>query len=172
MRERPTAPPATRRYVESVYSLVRRYLKTAVVFLAVGLVIGSWMIARRELAGAAPNPYLVSAHTHALFVGFVMLMIMGVALWLFPRPAKEDERYSPGLAARAYWVTTIATGARVAGEIARAATIGRGAPLWLRLGIVLAGIAQAVGIGMFFYTMWTRIRPVGSQAREARGERF
>ena len=95
-----------------MYSLVRRYLKTAIAFLALGLVIGSWMIARRELYGAAPNPYLVSAHTHALFVGFVMLMIMGVALWLFPRPAKEDERYSPGLAAAAYWVTTIATAAR------------------------------------------------------------
>ena len=159
-----------------MYSLVRRYLKTAIAFLALGLVIGSWMIARRELYGAAPNPYLVSAHTHALFVGFVMLMIMGVALWLFPRPAKEDERYSPGLAAAAYWVTTIATAARVGGELARAPMIGSrivsGAPLWLRWGIVLAGIAQAVGIGMFFYTMWTRIRPVGSQQREARGERF
>lgn len=130
------------------------------------------MIARRELAGAVPNPYLVSAHTHALFVGFVMLMIMGVALWLFPRPAKEDERYSPGLAAAAYWTTTLATAARIGGETARAGLIVRGAPLWLRLGIVLAGVAQAVGIGMFFYTMWTRIRPVGSQAREARGERF
>ena len=155
-----------------MYSLVRRYVKTAVAFLVLGLVIGSWMIARRELAGAAPNPYLVSAHTHALFVGFVMMLIMGVALWLFPRPAKEDDRYSPALASAAYWVITIATAARVGGELVRAATIVRGAPFWLRLGIVVAGIAQGVGIGMFFYTMWSRIRPVGSQAREARGERF
>jgi len=85
---------------------------------------------------------------------------------------KEDERYSPGLASAAYWVTTIATAARVGGELARAPMIAHGAPLWLRWGIVLAGVAQAVGIGMFFYTMWTRIRPVGSQQREARGERF
>lgn len=155
-----------------MYSLVRRYLKTAVAFLALGLVIGSWMIARRELYGAAPDPYLVSAHTHALFVGFVMLMIMGVALWLFPRPAKEDERYSPGLAAASYWVVTLATVGRVGGELVRAITVVPGAPIWLRWGIMLSGIAQTVGIGMFFYTMWTRIRPVGSQAREARGERF
>ena len=155
-----------------MYSLVRRYLKTAIAFLAIGLVIGSWMIARRELYGAAPNPYLVSAHTHALFVGFVMLMIMGVALWLFPRPAKDDERYTPGLAAASYWVVTIGTAGRVGGELVRAIAVARGAPLWLRWEIVLAGIAQGVGIGMFFYTMWTRIRPVGSQQREARGERF
>jgi len=156
-----------------VYSLVRRYLKTAVAFLAIGLAIGGWMIAWRELAGVAPNPYLVSAHTHALFVGFVMLMIMGVALWLFPRPAKDDERYDPTMAAAAYWTTTLATAARVGGEIARAALVSVGAaPLWLRLMIVLAGVAQGVGIGIFFFTMWSRIRPVGSQGREARGERF
>lgn len=156
-----------------MYSLVRRYLKTAVAFLAIGLAIGGWMIAWRELAGVAPNPYLVSAHTHALFVGFVMLMIMGVALWLFPRPAKDDERYDPTMAAAAYWTTTLATGARVGGEIARATLMSVGAaPLWLRLLIVLAGIAQGVGIGIFFFTMWSRIRPVGSQGREARGERF
>lgn len=156
-----------------MYSLVRRYLKTAIAFLALGLAIGGWMIAWRELAGVAPNPYLVSAHTHALFVGFVMLMIMGVALWLFPRPSKDDARYDPAMAAAAYWTTTLATAARVGGEIARAALMSVGAaPLWLRLLIVLAGIAQGVGIGIFFFTMWTRIRPVGSQGREARGERF
>lgn len=156
-----------------MYSLVRRYLKTAVAFLAVGLTLGGWMIAWRELAGVAPNPYLVSAHTHALFVGFVMLMIMGVALWLFPRPAKDDDRYDPTMAAAAYWTTTLATGVRVGGEIARGALLHVGAaPLWLRLMIVLAGVAQGVGIGIFFFTMWSRIRPVGSQGREARGERF
>ena len=156
-----------------MYTLVRRYLKTAVVFLAVGLLIGGWLIARRELAGAAPDPYLVSAHTHALFVGFVMMMIMGVALWLFPRPEKSDARYDPRLAAVAYWILTTGTSARICGEVMRSSLFGMNMSyLWLRLAIVAAGLLQGVGIGVFFYTMWTRIRPVGSQAREAKGERF
>jgi hypothetical protein len=37
---------------------------------------------------------------------------------------------------------------------------------------VLASFAQIAGIGLFFYTMWSRIRPVGSRAREEKGERF
>jgi hypothetical protein len=37
---------------------------------------------------------------------------------------------------------------------------------------VVAGLAQIAGVGLFFHTMWSRIRPLGSQAREARGERF
>ena len=35
-----------------------------------------------------------------------------------------------------------------------------------------AGLLQVIGLGVFVYTMWSRIRPVGSAAREAKGERF
>jgi cbb3-type cytochrome oxidase subunit 1 len=157
-----------------MHSLVRRYLKTAIGFLAVGLLVGFWLIAARELGGRYAalyvTPHAVSAHTHAILVGFVMLMIMGVALWLFPRPAKEDVRYQPRLAEVAYWLVTLGTAGRVAGELARALT--GSAATWLRWGIVLGGAAQVAGLAVFFYTMWSRIRPVGSAQREARGERF
>jgi len=63
---------------------------------------------------------------------------------------------------------TLGTGARIVGELARPTT----AALWLRAGIVSAGLLQALGLGCFFYTMWSRVRPVGSQTREAKGERF
>ena len=149
-------------------SLVRRFLKTGIAFLVVGLAIGGWMMVRRELAGTYPSPYLVSAHTHAILVGFVMLMILGVALWMFPRPEKGDTRYSPRAAEAAYWLLAVGTGARVAGELLRPAV----GAAWLRWAVVLTGLAQIAGILVFFHTMWSRIRPVGSQAREARGERF
>jgi TM2 domain-containing membrane protein YozV len=42
----------------------------------------------------------------------------------------------------------------------------------LRWAVVLGGVGQAVGVLLFFWTIWGRIRPVGSQIREARGERF
>jgi hypothetical protein len=151
-----------------VHSLVRRYLKTGIAFLGTGIAIGVWMLARRELWGVYPSPYVASAHAHAILVGFVMMMILGVALWLFPRPEKGDARYSPAAAEAAYWLVALGTAARVAGELARPAV----AAAWLRWAVVAAGVAQALGIALFFHTMWSRIRPVGSQAREARGERF
>ena len=152
-----------------MYTLVRRYIKTAILFLGVGLAIGGWMMVRRELWSMAPSSYMISAHTHAILVGFVMLMILGVALWLFPRPEKGDVRYQPRIAEAAYWLVAVGTGVRVAGELLRAAIDG-GA--WLRWAVVLSGFAQIAGIALFFYTMWSRIRPVGSQVREAKGERF
>lgn len=151
-----------------MHSLVRRYIKTAISFLFVGLVIGGWMLVQRELFSGAASPYETSAHTHALFVGFVTMMILGVALWLFPRPAQDDVRYSPAAISVAYWLLTIGTAGRVAGELAR---IQWSAPA-LRMAIVACGGAQLIGIGIFFATMWTRIRALGSQARELKGERF
>lgn len=151
-----------------MYTLVRRYIKTGIGFLAAGVALGVYMLARRELWGLWPHPYLVSAHVHAVGVGFVMFVILGVALWLFPRPAKDDTRYSPRGVEAAYWVLLLSTAARFAGEVARAGEA------WPGLGwVVLAGGAgQAAGLFLYFWTMWTRIRPVGSHLREAKGERF
>jgi hypothetical protein len=151
-----------------VHSLVRRYLKTGIAFLALGLGLGLWMMADRELRQRLPSPYLVSAHTHAIFVGFVMMMILGVALWLFPRPAKDDTRYSPRAANLAYWLVACGTAGRVLGELARQIS----SDSWLRAATLAAGLLQVAGLAVFFYTMWSRIRPLGSQAREAQGERF
>ena len=151
-----------------MHSLVRRYIKTAIGFLIAGLTLGLFMVARRELANVAPTPLQVSAHTHVILVGFVMTMILGVALWLFPRPDKSDARYKPALAEVSYWLLTVGTGARFVAELTREASPGR----WARWAIVLASGAQVLALVIFFYTMWSRIRAVGSAVREARGERF
>ncbi len=149
-------------------SLVRRFLKTAIFFLAVGLALGGWMMARRELWGQRASPYMVSAHTHAVFVGFVMLTILGVALWMFPRPQAGDGRYRPALVETAYWLLTVGTAGRILGELLRPSHDS----IALRVAVLATGLAQIAGVAVFFFTMWTRIRPVGSAAREARGERF
>jgi heme/copper-type cytochrome/quinol oxidase subunit 1 len=151
-----------------VYTLVRRFIKTGIGFLAAGLALGVYMLVRRELFGIWPHPYLVSAHTHAVLVGFVMFLILGVALWLFPRAEKGDERYRPGRAEVAYWMLVFSTAGRFFAETARAWFDGS----WLGWVVVAGGVGQAVGLGVYFWTMWTRIRPVGSHLREAKGERF
>jgi heme/copper-type cytochrome/quinol oxidase subunit 1 len=151
-----------------MHSLVRRYIKTAVVFLMVGLIIGLRMVVERDLLMRAPGPYETSAHTHAILVGFVMMMILGVALWLFPRALRDERGYDPRVAAIAYWFLTIGTAVRIVGELAESAfTLD-----WMGWIVVAASVAQVLGIGLFFLTMWSRIRPAGSHIREAKGERF
>jgi heme/copper-type cytochrome/quinol oxidase subunit 1 len=151
-----------------MHSLVRRYIKTAIGFLLAGLAVGLWMIIRRELWNIGPTPLQISAHTHVILVGFVMTMILGVALWLFPRPEKTDTRYQPVLAEASYWLLTIGTAARFVAELSRGVDAGS----LLRWTVVAASVSQVLALGLFFHTMWSRIRAVGSAVREAKGERF
>lgn len=141
--------------------LVRRYLKTGIVFLLVGLVLGGVMLARWELFGVYPSPALVSAHAHVLLVGFVMMMILGVAQWMFPRPPKDDSRYRPQVAEAAYWIMTAATALRFGSEVGREWT----AALLVRTLVVAGGLGQIGGLALFFYNLWPRIRTVGAQPR-------
>ena len=134
--------------------LVQRYLRTGIAFLLTGLGLGAWMLIRRELAGDYPGHRLVSAHTHVILVGFVMMMILGVALWMFPRPERDDVRYRPALAEAAYWLLTVSTATRFAGEVSSPSAPG----LLYRWLIVVAGLGQVVGLGVFFYNLLPRIR--------------
>jgi len=151
-----------------VYTLVRRFIKTGIVFLFIGLVLGLWLLIRREVYGLWPSPYLVSAHAHLVLVGFVLFLIMGVALWLFPRAAKDDTRYRPALVETAYWLLLVGTAGRFVAEALRA-WVSAPALGWI---IVLGALAQVAGLALYFWTMWPRIRSVGSHIREAKGERF
>jgi cbb3-type cytochrome oxidase subunit 1 len=142
--------------------LVRWYLKTGIAYLIVGLVLGGIMIVRREILGVYPSPYWVSAHTHVLLVGFVLMMILGVALWMFPRPARGDTHFRLGLAEAAYWLVCVSTGARLMGELMRAAIADAG----LRWAVAAAGLGQTLGLCLFFYNLWPRIRTAGARPEE------
>lgn len=138
--------------------LVRRYLRTAIAFLTIGLLLGAWMLYVREFGGSLPVR-IRSAHTHALLVGFVMLMITGVALWMFPRPRRDDAVFRPALADLAWWCIAGGTALRVALEVSLSANASAA---W-RAALVTAGLAQVIGVLLFFGTMWTRIRASGAE---------
>lgn len=137
--------------------LVRRYLKTAIVFLVVGLGLGFWLLVAREF-GLPISWRLPSAHTHALLVGFVLMMIAGVALWMFPRARVGDARYRPVLAEIAWWMITGGTLLRVLLE----SVPGAADATVLRAAIVVAGAVQVGGLVIFFVGLWPRIRGSGA----------
>lgn len=111
---------------------------------------------------------LISAHTHVILVGSVMMMIMGIALWFFPRAEKKDKRYNPDLILIVYWVMTTATSVRFISQVVTSFYVIS----WISILITITSAFQVIAMLIFFYSMWGRIRPVGSQYREAKGEKF
>lgn len=134
--------------------LIRRYIKTSFIFLVTGLALGAYLLVAQFVFNVYPPRLLVTTHAHLLLVGFMLMLVMGVATWMFPRPARDDARYRPELAEAVYWVMTVATALRAAAEtlVALAGTLG------LRWLIALAGLGQLAGAALFALNMWRRVR--------------
>jgi len=133
---------------------VRRYIKTSFVFLMAGLLLGGWIVVAEFVLGRYPPRLFITAHAHLLLVGFMLMIVMGVATWMFPRPARDDLRYRPELAEAVYWLMTVATSVRALAEML-AAHVDSTA---LRVMIALGGVGQAAGVLLFVVNMWTRVR--------------
>ncbi|MCL4551062.1 MAG: cbb3-type cytochrome c oxidase subunit I [Bacteroidetes bacterium] len=152
-----------------MFSTVRYFIKTSIIFLVLGILTGLYMLIARNYFNIWPHPDLVSAHTHIILVGSVMMMIMGVALWFFPRAEKNDKLYKPAAVLAAYYIMTVSTVIRFASQIA--SSFLNSNDLWKFI-LTISACGQVLGIIIFFVSMWGRIRSVGSHIREAQGERF
>ncbi|MBZ0200952.1 MAG: cbb3-type cytochrome c oxidase subunit I [Ignavibacteriaceae bacterium] len=151
-----------------MFTTVRYFIKTSLVFLTLGILTGLYMSFSKYILQVGNSQELISAHTHLILVGSVMMIIMGVALWFFPRPSKDDKKYNPNLILVTYWLITISTALRFIFQV-----IGSYHFIsWVNTAISIFSFFQVVAIILFFYSMWGRIRAVGSQYREAKGEKF
>ena len=152
-----------------MFSTVRYFIKTSIIFLFAGVASGMYMLIMKNHFDTWPDPEMVSAHTHVILFGTVMMMIMGVALWFFPRPEKEDRLYKPCLILATYYVMTISTSVRFISQVISSFILPNSLLLHL---ITNASFFHIVGMVLFFISIWERIRAVGSHIREAKGERF
>lgn len=151
-----------------MFTTVRYFVKTSITFLALGILTGLYMSISKNILEIGYGSEMLSAHTHVILVGSVMMMIMGVALWFFPRAEKTDKKYNPDLILVIYWLMTISTALRFFSQVALSFYFER----WLSIVITITSSLQVVAMLLFFYSIWGRIRPVGSQHREAKGEKF
>lgn len=151
-----------------MFSTVRYFIKTSVIFLIIGILTGFYMSVSKYVFKIGYSQELISAHTHLILVGFVMMMIMGVALWFFPRPDKDDKKYNPGLILITYWVMTIGTTLRFIFQVTANFYLSD----LIQYLIAISSALQVIAMILFFYSIWGRIRPVGSHIREAKGEKF
>ena len=128
---------------------VRNFIRSSLVWLAVGILLGVAM-AWWPYHALAYRP----AHMHANLLGFVSMMIFGVAYHVIPRFSGNSLR-SRSLARVHLWVANLGLAGMVGGWVLRVPLPGAGTPL-LRLG---AGVS-AIGAFFFIYNIWRTLGAV------------
>lgn len=125
---------------------VRRFIRSSLVWLGVGVLLGVWITLDPGRA-LAYRP----AHMHANLLGFVSMMIFGVAYHVLPRFTGSPLR-SRGLAAIHLVTANAGLALMVAGFMVRTANYGTGTVL-----LVTGSIASAAGAFMFIANAWATL---------------
>ena len=141
-------------------SEVRLFVRTALILFALSMALGAGLVGWRHLGGRPVGWPWVVVHTHLALVGGMLLMVMGVAFWMFPldrvKFPETKGRYRPGLVHAVYGCVTGGLALRSVVEPIQGDASG--GPLGLLL--VLAAALQAVGMGLFLVAIWPRVRSV------------
>lgn len=128
---------------------VVRFIRSSLIWLAVGAALGLWMIFDPSVLAYRP------AHMHANLLGFVSMMIFGVAYHVIPRFAGTPlaSRRNAGLHV---WVANAGLALMVGGFMLRIhdATIGG---YLLRIG----GLLGFAGIVLFITNIWQTLNKSG-----------
>ena len=129
----------------------RLFIKTALVYLVLGVMAGAWMLLRQAGVPLPEITNLPTVHIHLLGLGFFMMMVCGVALWMFPRKSGETRERAARdpLAWTTYYLITI-------GLAVRCLTL----LLPVVLGNVVLGISAVVqfaGVASFAIAIWPRV---------------
>jgi len=121
--------------------LVRRYLGAAFAFLLYGLSIGLHISAALHLGWAVFRGGYLSAHTHVLLVGFVTMLVAGLALWRLPQPAPRAWAWVPA----ASWWMLVAT---VLGRSTTEVLSGYFAWRWIGAAVFVVSCLQALTLAV------------------------
>ena len=133
--------------------ITRVYLKTSLIFLAAGLLLGalrSLPIARLELAlsGSAAVYY------HLLVVGWITQVIFGVAQWMFPQTSRQRREGSHPLAWTTYVLLNVGLLFRA---IAEPSALSDAAGAWGSM-LAISAVFQWVAGMSFIVDIWPRVR--------------
>lgn len=130
--------------------LARLFIKTALGYLALALLLGVGIAAGVPSRAAAFGP----AWIHLLVVGWLTQLIFGVAYWLFPRHSRERPF---GQTAPAWAAFVLLNAGLVLRAIAEPAVAWGGSAGW-RTALVVSAAAQALGALAFVVYLWPRVR--------------
>lgn len=133
-------------------AFVRNFIRSSLVWLGGGVLLGVLMAVSPQAIIYRP------AHVHANLLGFVSMMIFGVAYHVIPRFTGTPLR-SRRAATIHLWVANLGLASLVTGWLLR--------PMEFRAGtaaVMTGGILSAAGAFLFIGNLWKTLGPVRTSA--------
>ena len=128
------------------------FVRTALVYLAAGFVLGAVLLAAPGLPDGIPSARLLPVHIEFLLTGWMIQLALGVAYWILPRFRVGPERGREGVAWLSYGLLNLGVLTAAAGPI-------------IDLPAVVPSIghaAQGVAAGAFALHAWPRVKMFGA----------
>jgi hypothetical protein len=136
----------------------RRFAKAALVFLLLTFLAGIAFTIVRGAGAAVPAIFGVE-HGHAGFVGFLVNIVIGVALWMLPlnreRFPNTQGRYPDWAPSLCFWLLN---GGLVVRLVAEPVYVLVARSPQLAIVLDLAALAQVAAIVIFIAIAWQRVR--------------
>jgi cbb3-type cytochrome oxidase subunit 1 len=134
-------------------TLTRWMIKTALVYLLLGLLVGVLQGVGAALQNGPPVlRQLEPVRIHLFVVGWLTLLIFGVVFWMFPKYNREKLRGHEWLGWAAYWLLNAGLVLRVIGE-----SVAQPGTAFGSLLVASAALQWLAGLA-FLYNTWPRIK--------------
>jgi hypothetical protein len=137
-----------------VPTLSRWYIKTGMIYFAVGLMMAAALLAQPVMGWPVALQTLRPVYLHFLFIGWVTQLIMGVGYWMFPKWSKEKPRGSEKMGWAVYVLLNSGLVLRAIGEPAVALSPGSG----LGWTLAVASMCLLLAGWGFIANTWGRIK--------------
>ena len=130
-------------------------VRSALVWLMLGIVIGGVMLVDRAIPGDW-RLWMAPSHGHILFVGWFLQFALGIAYWLLPRKrtAERPLGYGERVAIGGAVALNAGLACRVLGEPFE--RTGHASDLTLTL-LAVSSILQVAAVGLFVAQLWPRV---------------
>lgn len=134
--------------------LSRWFIKSGIVYFLLAMLAHILMAAGRLSADWPAAAGFAPAYYHALMVGWITQIIMGVSFWMFPRESRERPRGRESLGWISYSFLNIGLLLRLAAEPLQAAAP---APWW-SAALPLSAALQWAAVIAYVVLIWRRVK--------------
>ncbi len=136
--------------------LTRWYIRTSFIYFILALLLGAILGTQALGYLDTPSLSLYPTYLHLLTEGWITMLIIGVAFWMFPKYTPEQPRRSLRLG----WASFLLLNAGLLLRLLSEPVIGaprRQLPAWAAL-LILAAILQWLGGMAFVVNTWARVK--------------